>query len=242
LASVLERVEPDLTERLHEQVEQIIVPPVVARRRGRVFEMIAAGAFATFLTLLAIVRRHPRLEADVVATLRVQRLRNPVLMRLMRAVSWMGFRPQSLLLPLTAIGGLWLIGLRRDARYQAVAWLVSLLSWTTKRLVQRPRPSGEGIRVTTADLRDSSFPSGHALHYTSFWGFFAYLCYARLRGRWKRWLPVSAIGTLIATVGPSRIYLGHHWLSDVLASYSLGTGVLATLVGLHRCHLNNRHR
>jgi undecaprenyl-diphosphatase len=230
-------VNSEIIERLHAQVERVTVPAPVARRRSRVAELTAVTAFSTFLGLLALVRRNPRLEADVVATMRVQRLHHPMLMLAMRAISWMGFRPQSLLLPATAVAGLAAIGPRRDARYQAVAWAISLISWTTKRIVRRPRPSGEGIRVSTADLRDSSFPSGHTLHYTAFWGFFAYLCFTRLRGRWLRWFPVAGIGSLIGAVGPSRIYLGHHWLSDVLASYSLGAGFLATLIGLHRRHL-----
>jgi undecaprenyl-diphosphatase len=72
------------------------------------------------------------------------------------------------------------------------------------------------------------------LHYVSFWGFFTYLCFTEIRNRWLRWLPVSGIASLVALVGPSRVYLGHHWLTDVLGSYTLGTGYLATLIGLHR--------
>ena len=44
----------------------------------------------------------------------------------------------------------------------------------------------------------------------------------------------ALIGAIVSLVGPSRVYLGHHWLTDVLGSYSLGTGYLATLIGLHR--------
>jgi undecaprenyl-diphosphatase len=205
-----------------------------------VFLRVAIAAFGAFFTLLLIVRRNPRMERDVVATIRVQRLRHPVLTIGMRVVSWFGFRPQSLALPATAVAGTWLVGFRREARYLVFAWLGSLVSYTTKRFVRRPRPSGEGIIVQLANLRDSSFPSGHTLHYTAFWGFFAYLCFTEIRGRWLRWLPVSGIASLVASVGPSRIYLGHHWLTDVLASYCLGISYLATLIGLHRRHIGDQ--
>ena len=228
--------------RLHDEAQRVTVPPVVAQRRGRGFLVAAGIAFALFLALLTLVRRNPRLDADVVATMRLQRIRHPLLLRLMGFVSWFGFRPQSLLLPGTAVGGLWALGLRRDARFLGSAWAASLLSWTTKRFVQRPRPGGDGIAVTDADLRDSSFPSGHALHYVVFWGFFAYLCCARIRQRGARWFSTGAIGAVIGLVGPSRIYLGHHWLTDVLGSYSLGSGYLATLIGLHRRGLKDERR
>ena len=226
--------EQRLGDRLRDEARRATVPAREAGQRGRGFLTIAMAALAVFAALLAVVRRNPRLERDVVATMRIQRIRHPLAMRVMHGVSWFGFRPQSLLLPGAAVAGLIALGFRRDARYLGGAWAASLLSWMTKRCVSRPRPHGEGIRVVHADLRDSSFPSGHVLHYTVFWGFFAYLCFARIRGRMARWAPVSGIGALIGSVGPSRVYLGHHWLTDVLGAYSLGTAYLAALVGLHR--------
>jgi membrane-associated phospholipid phosphatase len=228
--------------RIRSEAQRAVVPPGVAQRRGRGFLVAAGVAFTLFVTLLSVVRRNPRLETDVAATMRIQRIRHPLLRRLMHVVSWFGFRPQSLLLPGTAVGGLWLLGLRRDARYLGSAWAASLLSWTTKRFVQRPRPGGDGIEDAVADLRDTSFPSGHALHYVVFWGFFAYLCFTRIRLRGVRWLSTSLIGAIVSLVGPSRVYLGHHWLTDVLGSYSLGTGYLATLIGLHRRGLKDERR
>ena len=187
-----------------------------------------------FVALASRIRQNHRLDADVRATMALQRMDHPVLARLMSAVSWFGFREQSLVIPGAAIAGFAVTGGRRDARYLAVAWLGSLLSYFTKLIVRRPRPNGEGINVVAADLRDSSFPSGHVLHYITFWGFFAYLCYVRLRPNPERLAPPVAIGSAIGLVGPSRVYLGHHWATDVLGSYTLGAGVLAALIGLHR--------
>jgi membrane-associated phospholipid phosphatase len=229
----------DTLEGIEEQAQRVTVPPRVARTRSLGFLIAALLAFSAFVALLLKVRANPQIERDVVATLRMQRVSHPVLTRSMRAVSWFGFRPQSLVLPAATVGGTWLIGFRREARYLSFAWAGSLVSYTTKRFVQRPRPFGEGIIVTKANLRDSSFPSGHTLHYVVFWGFFTYLCFSEIRERWLRWLPTAGFGALIGLVGPSRIYLGHHWLTDVLASYCLGIGYLATLIGLHRRRLGD---
>ena len=45
---------------------------------------------------------------------------------------------------------------------------------------------------------------------------------------------LMVLGGLIAAVGPSRIAMGHHWASDVLASYCLGTAFLIGHIGLYR--------
>lgn len=217
----------------HDVPEIPTVRPQVVRRRQSRFFGGAIVAFSIFSALLILVRSKRSAEADLVATMRIQRVKHPVLARAMNMVSWMGFQPQSLMLPASTILLTALFGSKRDARYLGFAWAGSLISYTTKLLIRRPRPSGEGITVAAANLKDTSFPSGHTLHYTAFWGFVSYLLYSKLRGTWLRFAPLGMIGTFIGLVGPSRVYLGHHWLTDVLASYSLGTGYLMSLIGLH---------
>jgi undecaprenyl-diphosphatase len=202
------------------------------RARRRFYTVVVVLAFSTFGVLLGVVRRNPRLAADVSTTLRVQRRRRPFLTQAMRLISWLGFRPQSLVLPGASVGLAWVLGNGRDARYLFVAWGASFASYTTKRLVMRPRPNGLDIQVVEAGLRDSSFPSGHVLHYVVFWGFVCYLWDWHVRHTWLRRIPVTILATIIGLVGISRIYLGHHWLTDVLGSYSLGTGILLSLIGL----------
>jgi membrane-associated phospholipid phosphatase len=204
-----------------------------SRRRQSRFFGASIVAFSIFSILLVLVRSRKSAEADLVATMRIQKVKHPLLARAMGVVSWMGFQPQSLMLPASVITFTWLFGSKRDARYLVFAWIGSLISFTTKLIIKRPRPSGEHISVAVANLKDTSFPSGHTLHYTVFWGFVSYLLYTRLRGTWLRFGPVGVVGALIGLVGPSRVYLGHHWLTDVLASYCLGSGYLMGLIGLH---------
>src|SRR5439155_17639183 len=73
-----------------------------------------------------------------------------------------------------------------------------------------------------------SFPSGHATQAMAFWGMLAILLAARsARAR----MPVTAAALLIiGLVGFSRLYLGVHWLSDVLAGHALGGMVLAAIL------------
>ena len=101
--------------------------------------------------------------------------------------------------------------------------------------MRRPRPvAGTDLRVVAADLGGSSFPSGHVLTYTVVYGWLAVLADLLIRPDRPRRLVVGALAALVAGVGPSRIHLGHHWPTDVTASYLLGSSYLATLVLLYR--------
>jgi undecaprenyl-diphosphatase len=70
--------------------------------------------------------------------------------------------------------------------------------------------------------------------YVGTYGFAAYLAETLLRDRAGRRLIVAALTGMVLLVGPSRIYLGHHWPTDVAASYLLGTSYLVVLIAIHR--------
>lgn len=96
----------------------------------------------------------------------------------------------------------------------------SLLDTALKTLIHRHRPH---LWPQAAVLGSYSFPSGHA---TTSAAFFAGLTFVlwRLHGR-RIGLAVAALSALaVAGIGFSRIYLGVHWPSDVLAGFALGAG------------------
>jgi undecaprenyl-diphosphatase len=100
--------------------------------------------------------------------------------------------------------------------------------------MRRPRPDLPEILVTKARIGGTSFPSGHVINYIGIYGMLAFLANRYLRPRPLRRLIVGGLTLLIALVGPSRIYLGHHWFSDVIASYLLGTSYLLALTSVYR--------
>ncbi|WP_395406963.1 phosphatase PAP2 family protein [Pseudoduganella sp. UC29_106] len=75
-------------------------------------------------------------------------------------------------------------------------------------------------------LATYSFPSGHTVAATLFYGLLA--CYLVMRGR--RWLPVAGATLMVLLVACSRMYLGVHYLSDVLAAVAEGVAWLAICV------------
>jgi membrane-associated phospholipid phosphatase len=85
-----------------------------------------------------------------------------------------------------------------------------------------------------------SFPSGHALNSTVIGGMVAYLLVRRLRTRGARaGAVIVAIGWALA-MGLSRVFLGHHWLTDVIFAWLLGAAWLALLITSHRLFLTIR--
>lgn len=210
-------------------------PTPVALARGEAAGAIGAAGLAGFLAVFGLVRTHRTEAVDLAWLLRLQRWRHPVLARLMAAASWPGFPPQSRLLPPILIGLLWVGRLRVEATFQVLGWATGAISTGIKALMKRPRPvAGTDLRVVAAPLGGSSFPSGHVITYMGTYGFAAYLAHTLIRPARVRHAVVAGLVGLLALVGPSRIQEGHHWPTDVLASYLLGTSYLVVLVGLYR--------
>ncbi|MBF5083429.1 phosphatase PAP2 family protein [Quadrisphaera sp. INWT6] len=86
----------------------------------------------------------------------------------------------------------------------------------------------------------ASFPSGHTLNATVFVGVVVYVVLRHLAARWARVLVVVAAVAFALAVGASRVYLGHHWLTDVLVAYLLGLLWVGFVVTGHRLYLTLR--
>jgi undecaprenyl-diphosphatase len=94
-----------------------------------------------------------------------------------------------------------------------------LLEWTLKNLVDRPRPNFD--RMVSGD--GPSFPSGHPMAAVALWGLVPPLVALLTHRRTLWWLSVVISGVVIGLVSASRIYLGVHWLSDVVGALMLGS-------------------
>ena len=216
-------------------VAKAVLPPRVAVRRSRVAEIAAIAGIVGFATLLVLVRLDRTKAFDAAVTLKVQARRHPTIDAAMTVASWPGFPPQSRVIPPAIIAGLVALGLRIEALCQTVAWGTALVSTVVKAFMGRQRPvAGTDLRVVAAPLGGSSFPSGHVLTYVGTYGFLAVLAEALIRPVALRRAIVGGLVALVALVGPSRIQQGHHWPTDVSASYLLGTTYLVGVVELYR--------
>lgn len=95
--------------------------------------------------------------------------------------------------------------------------------------LQIPRPEVLGY-----PMEAGSFPSGHTLKAVVLYGFLSVIIARPLQPRW-RWVPYAVAASIALAVGLSRLYLGVHWLSDVLGSITLGVIWIALLgIAYHR--------
>ncbi len=213
----------------------VIAPARTAVRRGRGAALIERASLLGFGAIFALVRARRTDAVDLAVTMKLQRRTHPLLSRVMEAVSWPGFPPQSRLIPPVLIALLLAMRLRLEAVAMIGAWGTALVASIVKAVMRRPRPvAGVDIRVIAAPLGGSSFPSGHTITYVGIYGFAAYLAHTLIRPVALRRAIVAALLSLVGLVGPSRIHQGHHWFTDVTASYLLGMGYLLGLTRIYR--------
>jgi undecaprenyl-diphosphatase len=107
-----------------------------------------------------------------------------------------------------------------------------------KAVTARARPAHD---FAVAPFETSaSFPSGHALNSMVIAGVVAYLLIRRYRSAPARVLILAFTAWFAVAMGLSRVYLGHHWLTDVLVAWTLGLAWLTVVITLHRLYLAYR--
>ena len=158
-------------------------------------------------------------EADAMRSLAEQR--SQTLIETARVITWAG--SGFVLVPLAVVYCLVLgrAGLWREAAAVALSLGGAMLIYDlTKALTARPRPSVEHLQAVTG----SSFPSGHATQASAFWLSLVLALRATRVSPFALRMAGIAATALVLGVAWSRVYLGVHYPSDVLAGVILGSG------------------
>jgi membrane-associated phospholipid phosphatase len=138
----------------------------------------------------------------------------------------MQFAPYALILVIAVALRFWLPSRWRGALFIALtAFSAALISWLIKLMVNRPRPDGELVQVM-AGAFSTNFPSMHLACATVIGGFLFYLAPRLFKSTTAVWLLRALLIVLILLTGLARLYLGTHWLSDVVGGIFLGGLVL----------------
>ena len=104
--------------------------------------------------------------------------------------------------------------------------LSALVNFTIKQIIQRPRPVGHRI----IDESGYSLPSGHSMVSMAFYGFLIYLIYKNVKNKYLKTTLIILLTILIISIGVSRIYLGVHYVSDVLAGFLVAIAYLVIFI------------
>lgn len=149
-------------------------------------------------------------------------------------------------MPILAVAVMATLAVRRRSWTPVILIVIAgagslLMTIAGKSLIGRTRPP-------LADAvppyeHSASFPSGHSLNAVVIAGIVAYLIILRMKSPRGRIITAILAGLFAFTIGLSRVYLGHHWLTDVLAAWALGAAWLALVITAHRLYLTTRtHR
>jgi undecaprenyl-diphosphatase len=124
----------------------------------------------------------------------------------------------------------YLARLRRESCFTLAVFCPDLLNILMKILIHRARPTSEDVKVLST-FTQSSFPSGHVVHYVVFFGFLiaAMVVNKNISSFWRFFVGIFS-AFLIVTVSISRIYLGAHWVTDVLGGYLFGLVYLGIIL------------
>jgi len=157
-------------------------------------------------------------QFDEVTRAAVHHLASPTMTAIMRGISFTG--STIFLTTATIIMFIWFL----TRRWRREGWLLgitmlgaSILNTTLKLTFQRPRP--EPFFDLLAP-RTYSFPSGHSLASFCFYGALATVLTARIENKKINFVTWLIAGVMVLVIGLSRIYLGVHYTTDVLAGYA----------------------
>lgn len=135
-----------------------------------------------------------------------------------------------------AVSALCLIrGRRLEALFVIGTLGSTLFSGILKILVARPRPPGVPIDLTGPlhAFNMYAYPSGHVIFYVVFFGFLAYLSWIFIRGPARPVVPAVCL-FMIGLIGPSRVILGDHWVSDAIGGYLIGAAWVVLMIILYQ--------
>jgi undecaprenyl-diphosphatase len=170
-------------------------------------------------------------QFDAFARTAVHQFATPSLTRLMQVFSFLGSVAVVTAMSLVALCVSLYSRHTRTAALLAITMLgVAALDVALKDAFHRPRP----VAFFGASPSSYSFPSGHALGSLCFYGILAAILAGRARGRGAKFCIWVATVVLVGMIGLSRIYLGVHYPSDVIAGYCAATVWVGAVAFLDR--------
>ncbi|MGH9183155.1 MAG: phosphatase PAP2 family protein [Acidimicrobiales bacterium] len=231
----MDRVRPPLATPDASLHDRPPLTPAGVLLRFRCTVPILAALFGLLAAAATIDRGSLLLAWDEPVTEALQGLHTPWLDQVVRTVSNLGGLSVVLVVLVLLVLVVW-----HECRSLALVLLAAsaarpLVEWTLKTAIDRPRPD----LAQLVPGNGPSFPTGHVMAAVAIWGLVPPVMALVSRRRSVWWWSVGISATVIALVGFSRVYLGVHWLSDVVGALVLGALYLLGVEWLFNWH--HRH-
>lgn len=202
-------------------------PPQPRSNPGRVVALVVALVVLAVVAVWAAFSGVGPARLDSAALAESIEERTPIRTSLAVVITTLGSTVVMALLAVAVGAWCWARGRRADAVLAVGAMAGASLVFTLlKNVLDRSRPPLDGRLV---DVANESLPSGHATMSFVVVGTIVVLAWAG-RGMLARVGLVVAAAAWIGAVGATRVYLGVHWFSDVLAGWAVGAAWLALCV------------
>jgi membrane-associated phospholipid phosphatase len=202
--------------------------------RARWAEVVLILALCVYAVLAVLAHAYAYFEWDVRINHAIRGVTLPGFGPLMIGLSWLG----SGLVPTVLVMGSGMALYAARFRLEGILCMIgvtlgAVMNSLMKLAIARPRPDPNLIEVMR-HYDHNSFPSGHVVFFTTFFGFLLFLSYVLLKRSPLRTVALIVLGLLIGLIGVSRIYIGAHWPSDTVGAYLVGGVWLMLMIEVYR--------
>lgn len=191
--------------------------------------ILSLVAFLYFLAITQdVLAKDPFVEADIRFMNLVASLRSIAVAKILLLFTYLGNWQFIISLGVIATIALLLLKEKRKLTFLIIGVAGGELLYAVfKLLLHRARPD---MGFSLVSRNGYAFPSGHAIMSLIFYGMISYGFFKMFKKWWLKLLLVILAIVLIFIVGFSRVYLGVHWISDILAGWTLGIAFLILLI------------
>ena len=191
-------------------------------KRKKLFLCFSIFFIVVFLLLsFHVVDSSPK-SLDLLVSQELQEEPSALLDVFMKGFSWLGTVYVAAIMVIVFSIIFFVFKYIKEALFVSSCLLSGGVSYVLKTLIDRPRPTTDFVRIIE-ETHYQSFPSGHVLFYTAFFGTLIVIAISSGILKLSLKILISSICSAMIVLGAvSRIYLGAHWFTDVIGGFIVG--------------------
>lgn len=202
--------------------------------------LISFVSLLGFGFIAVLVSKHSIITFDRTIIYYVQGFETPMLTTIMKLFTFIGKTVPVVVISLLSIFFLYKVLKHRSELVLFIAVILGadILYATLKQLFHRARPDLHRL----AEASNYSFPSGHATMAFALYGVLTFLLWRHISTRLGRTVLIIISVFMILAIGISRIYLGVHYPSDIIAGYFISAFWLTLAIGFYQRYKERQYQ